>query len=80
MYVQIERYFTYVVIDAPPVKAVTDASVLAARASATLLVVEDHKTTHPALQHAQRTLDRVAGNMLGIVLNKIRRFWLRLQL
>jgi polysaccharide biosynthesis transport protein len=71
LFASLARDFAYVVVDAPPVNAVTDASVLAAGAGATVLVVEDQKTTYPALQRAQRSLDRVGAHTLGVVLNKI---------
>jgi hypothetical protein len=40
----------------PPVNAVTDASIVAAGASGTLLVVEQGRTTFPALGHAKQML------------------------
>jgi receptor protein-tyrosine kinase len=65
-------YFTYVVVDTPPVNAVTDASILAAAANGTLLVVEQGRTTFPNLQHAKQMLDRVGAHTLGVVMNKVR--------
>jgi capsular exopolysaccharide synthesis family protein len=64
--------FDYVIIDSPPVNAVTDPSVLAAEADATILVAEEGRTTYKALAHAKSTLDRVEANILGVVINKIR--------
>ena len=64
--------FSYVLVDTPPVNAVTDASILAASANATLLVVEQGKTTYPALRHAKQMLDRVGANTIGAVFNKVR--------
>jgi capsular exopolysaccharide synthesis family protein len=63
--------FTYVVLDTPPVNAVTDASILAAGASGTVLVVEQGRTTFPALKHAKAMLDRVGARTLGAVMNKV---------
>ena len=64
--------FTYVILDTPPVNAVTDASILAAAANGTILVVEQGSTTFPALAHAKQLLDRVGAHTIGVVMNKVR--------
>ena len=64
--------FKYVIIDTPPVNAVTDASILAASASGTILVVEQGRTTVPALRHAKQVLERVGAHTVGAVMNKLR--------
>jgi len=64
--------FNYVIIDTPPVNAVTDAPILAASANATILVVEQGRTTFPALGRAKQMLDRVGARTLGVVMNKVR--------
>ena len=69
---QLTSHFTYVVIDTPPVNAVTDATVLAAEADATLMVVEDRRTTYPALLHATQALRTVNARLLGVVVNKVK--------
>jgi receptor protein-tyrosine kinase len=69
---KLRNYFTYVIVDTPPVNAVTDASILAAAANGTLLVVEQGRTTFPNLQHAKQMLDRVGAHTLGVVMNKVR--------
>jgi Mrp family chromosome partitioning ATPase len=69
---KLRNFFTYVVVDTPPVNAVTDASILAAAANGTVLVVEQGRTTFPALNHAKQMLDRVGAHTLGVVMNKVR--------
>jgi receptor protein-tyrosine kinase len=64
--------FDYVVMDTPPVNAVTDASVLAASSDAAILVVETNKPTYTAVQHAKQALERVGGKVLGSVMNKMK--------
>jgi receptor protein-tyrosine kinase len=64
--------YSYVIIDTPPVNAVTDASIIAASASATIVVVEQGRTTFPALKHTREMLDRVNAHIIGAVLNKVR--------
>jgi len=66
------QQFSYVIVDTPPVNAVTDASILAASANATILIVEQGRTTFPALKHAKLMLDRVNANTIGAVVNKVR--------
>ena len=69
---QLWHQFSYVIIDTPPVNAVTDASILAAAANATIVVVEQGRTTFPALRHAREVLDRVSSHTIGAVFNKVR--------
>jgi non-specific protein-tyrosine kinase len=64
--------FTYVIVDTPPVNAVTDPTVLAAHADATILVIEQGRTTFPALTRAKQALERVDANIAGAVINKLR--------
>lgn len=68
----LSQQFSYLIIDSPPVNAVTDAPILAASANATILVVEQGRTTIPALKHAKEMLDRVGANTVGAVMNKVR--------
>ena len=69
---QLRQSFEYVVFDTPPVTAVTDASVLASRTDATVLVVEPGRTPIPALIHSLDSLNRVGAHVLGAVINKVR--------
>src|SRR5258708_1228863 len=68
---KLSQEFTYLIIDTPPVNAVTDAPILASSANATILVVEQGSTTVPALKHAKEMLDRVNAHTIGAVMNKI---------
>src|SRR2546430_6493702 len=69
---QFRKGFEYIVLDTPPVNAVTDASVLAASADAVILVIDTNKATYPAVQHAKQALERVGGKVLGSVMNKMK--------
>jgi capsular exopolysaccharide synthesis family protein len=64
--------FDYVVMDTPPVNAVTDASVLAASSDAVILIVETNKATYTGVLHAKQALERVGARVLGSVMNKMR--------
>jgi receptor protein-tyrosine kinase len=69
---QLKLAFNYILVDTPPVGAVTDAAVLAASADAVLLVVEQGRTTHKAVNHAKETVERSGAKVLGVVFNKCR--------
>jgi capsular exopolysaccharide synthesis family protein len=67
-----ERY-DVVIIDAPPVLAVTDAVVLAPLVDATVLVVQHGKTRRAALSESVRRLAAVGSPTVGVVLNYVPR-------
>jgi capsular exopolysaccharide synthesis family protein len=60
-----------VLVDCPPVLPVTDATVLAGRVNATLLVATAGTTSRSALQHAYASLRQVDAPIIGTVLNGI---------
>ena len=60
-----------VVIDTPPVMAVTDAAVLAPRVDGVLLVIRPGVTKLAAAKQTIETLMRGGANILGVVLNGI---------
>jgi non-specific protein-tyrosine kinase len=60
-----------VVIDSPPVLAVTDAIVLSPRVDGVLLVVKPRITKLPALKQSIEQLQQVGANILGVVLNDV---------
>jgi len=59
---------TFVIIDAPPVTAVSDALAIAAIADGTLLIVRAGHTRRPAAQRAKEGLERVGAHLIGVVL------------
>lgn len=61
----------YVVIDAPPVVAVTDASVLSSKVDGILLVVSAGIARPEMAQKAKEALERANGHILGVVLNRV---------
>jgi non-specific protein-tyrosine kinase len=62
----------YVLFDSPPVVAVTDAAVLAAKVDGVLLVVYAGKTRREMAKKARALLDKVNANLLGVVLNNVK--------
>jgi capsular exopolysaccharide synthesis family protein len=63
----------YVIVDSPPVGAVTDATVLGALVDGVILVIEQGGTPIPKIERALATLEAVGANILGVVLNKANR-------
>ncbi len=62
-----------VIIDAPPLLAVTDPAVLASKADGVVLVAALNETHRVAAQRARDALSIPAVRVLGIVLNKVDR-------
>ena len=61
--------FSTVIIDAPPVNLVTDASILGRHADATLLVTRAGVTDRRALRHAAEQLRHLRSPVAGLILN-----------
>ena len=61
-----------IIIDSPPVVAVTDAVVLSSISDGTLLIVRAGETPRQMMQNAVQQLKSVNANILGAVLNGIR--------
>ena len=61
--------YTYVVIDAPPLLEVTDASLIAARVDGTLLIARDRQVTEHQFEAAIDKLELAGGRLEGVVIN-----------
>lgn len=59
------------ILDSPPTLAVADASILGARCSGAVLVVDAGRTRTDACRRAVDTLSNTGTKILGVVLNKI---------
>jgi capsular exopolysaccharide synthesis family protein len=67
----VKEEFDLVVIDTPPVMAVTDAAIAAHRASGVLFVVAAEQTNRQAAQQALDQLEHARARFLGVVLNRV---------
>lgn len=61
-----------VLLDAPPVLAVTDAAVLSHKVDGVLLILSAGKTKRESAKKAQAQLEKVNARVIGAVLNNVR--------
>jgi capsular exopolysaccharide synthesis family protein len=66
------KHFDMVILDSPPLLAVTDALVLTKIVDGVILVVDPKKTKRAGIRQAIEQLQRVDARLLGVVLNNIK--------
>ena len=64
--------YDLVIIDSPPVQAVTDSAILSSFVDGTLLAIDASRGRRRAVRDAGKTLERAGANVLGAVLNRVR--------
>ena len=69
---ELERRFDLVIVDTPPVLAVTDAAVLASRMDGVLLVVRSGQVPRQQVAQARDALAAVQARLLGVVLGAVK--------
>ena len=67
----LKEEFELVLIDAPPVLAVTDAQILSTLADGVIFVASYGEAQKNALVDAKHLIDKVGGKIIGIVFNKV---------
>jgi capsular exopolysaccharide synthesis family protein len=65
-----DRY-DFVIIDSPPVLAVTDPGAIAVRADGVLLALQIRRKAKPSAQRAVEILTELGANVLGVVVNGV---------
>jgi capsular exopolysaccharide synthesis family protein len=68
---QLKGIFDIVLIDAPPILAVTDAQVLAALCDRVMLVVSYGEADKKDIVRAKELIDKVGAKILGVIINKV---------
>lgn len=66
-----EQYFDMIILDTPPVLAVTDAVIMSTVADGTILVTNVETNNKHHLVKAKEVLQKSDANILGIVLNNV---------
>ena len=68
----LKKLYDIVIIDSPPCMLVTDSVILSTIADSTILVVNSENTKINELMKAKRSIERVGGNLIGAILNKVK--------
>jgi capsular exopolysaccharide synthesis family protein len=66
---QLKEQFDTIILDSPPVSAVTDAVILSTFTDVAITVVRAHKTKMEFLDKTREDITRVSNSLLGVVLN-----------
>lgn len=67
---EMEKKYDYIIIDTPPLLAVTDGQIISSISDGVLLVVESKKTPKDSVLKSKELLTNVNANILGVILNK----------
>jgi non-specific protein-tyrosine kinase len=62
-----------VILDSPPLQAVTDAALLAAVVDGTVFVIHARRTRRGAVRQGREALARGGGKVLGVVMNRLKK-------
>lgn len=67
----LKEKFDRIIIDTPPISAVTDAVVMAKYVEGVVIVVRAHQTKYELIQNALKNLTSINATILGAVLNDV---------
>jgi polysaccharide biosynthesis transport protein len=68
---ELKQRYDYVFFDSPPMLGVSDASILASEVDMTIQVIQYRRYPQPMNVRAKQLIEKVGGNLAGIVLNNI---------
>jgi len=68
---ELKQRYDLVFFDSPPIMGVSDASILASEVDITLQVIQYRRYPQPMNLRAKQLIEKVGGNLVGIVLNNI---------
>ncbi|WP_198957428.1 CpsD/CapB family tyrosine-protein kinase [Paenibacillus selenitireducens] len=69
---QLKMNFDIIIIDTPPVLAVTDAQIISSKCDGVVLVIHSGKVKRDMAIKAKASLDHVRARILGVVLNNVK--------
>lgn len=69
---EVSKNFDVVIIDGAPCLLVTDSTILSRMVGQTVLVTSSKYTKKEDLREAKKRIDNVGGNIVGVVLNRIK--------
>lgn len=67
----LKKHYEYIILDAPPIGSVIDASILGRYADGILMVVRNDYVNKAEARKAKRQLEQNGGNVIGVVLNRV---------
>jgi polysaccharide biosynthesis transport protein len=68
---ELKQHYDFIFFDSPPVMGVSDASILASEVDMTMQVIQYRRYPQPMNIRAKQLIEKVGGNLVGIVLNNI---------
>lgn len=68
---KLQEEVDYIILDTPPVQAVTDSQILSTKADGTILVVKAEYTKKESVQNSIDLLKKVNAHVIGTVLNGV---------
>lgn len=68
---EMKNYYDYIILDTPPLQAVTDAQILSTKADGSLIVVRAGATKKDTVIDAISMIRKVNGHIIGTLLNAV---------
>lgn len=68
---ELKQRYDFIFFDSPPIMGVSDASVLASEVDMVIQVIQYRRYPQPMNVRAKQLIEKVGGNLIGIVLNNI---------
>jgi capsular exopolysaccharide synthesis family protein len=68
---EVKQRYDFVFFDSPPIMGVSDASILASEVDLAMQVIQYRRYPQPMNVRAKQMIEKVGGNLVGIVLNNI---------
>ena len=70
---ELREQYDIILIDTPPLLAVTDAQIIATKSDGVLMVIDYGKVKRDIAIKAKSNLDKVGARILGVVMNNVKR-------
>jgi len=68
---ELKQRYDFIFFDSPPIMGVSDAAVLASEVDMVVQVIQYRRYPQPMNVRAKQLIEKVGGNLIGIVLNNI---------
>ena len=69
----LKEQYDYIILDLPPILAVTDGQIMASKADGVVFVVKYGSTKKDEIVQAKKLLDKVKANIIGSVLTRVKK-------